>query len=95
MWKVRSCCKEEVMTRHIKEWVEQKTIVYRFDSVYYSKDSRTQAEYKNTKQNTTKLEDDKTFTHRNIIEIYPMYVRDKTKELDCMRDVHNLRNASI
>lgn len=79
---------------------EQKTFgessgVYRFDSVYYSKDSRTQAEYKNTKQNTTKLEDDKAFTHRNIIEIYPMYVWDKTKELDCIRDVHNLRNASI
>lgn len=79
---------------------EQKTFgessgVYRFDSVYYSKDSRTQAEYKNTKQNTTKLENDKAFTHRNIIEIYPMYVWDKTKELDCIRDVHNLRNASI
>lgn len=79
---------------------EQKTFgessgIYRFDSVYYSKDSRTQAEYKNTKQNTTKLDDDKAFTHRNIIEIYPMYVRDKTKELDCIRDVHNLRNASI
>ena len=79
---------------------EQKTFgessgVYRFDSIYYSKDSRTQAEYKNTKQNTTKLEDDKAFTHRNIIEIYPMYIRDKARERDCIRDVHNLRNASI
>ena len=27
--------------------------------------------YKNIKQNTTKLEDDRAFTHRNIIEIYP------------------------
>ena len=77
------------------ETFEESGGVYKFDSVYYSKETRTQAEYKNTKQATTKLEDDRAFTHRNIIEIYPMYVSDKEKELDCVRDVHNLRNASI
>lgn len=69
--------------------------VYKFGSVYYSKENRTQAEYKNTKQTTTKLEDDRAFTHRNIIEIYPMYVSDREKELDCVEDIHNLRSASI
>ena len=78
-----------------REVFEESRGIYKFDSVYYSKDSRTRAEYKNTKQKTTKLEDNKAFTHRNIIEIYPMYVNDKTKELNCIRDVHNLRNASI
>ena len=69
--------------------------LYKFDFVYYSKEERPQAEDKNTKQTSTKLEDNRAFTHRNIVEIYPMYVSDKSTELDCVRDVHNLRDASI
>lgn len=69
--------------------------VYRFDAVYYSKDSRTFAEYRKLKQTNTKLADNGAFTHRNIIEIYPMYISDGLKELDCVRDIHNLRSASI
>lgn len=69
--------------------------LYKLDSVYYSKEERLQSEYKNTKQTMTKLEDDRAFTHRNIVEIYPMYISDKSKELDCVRNVHNLRDASI
>ena len=53
------------------------------------------AEYKDTKQNATKLEVDGSFSHRNIIEIYPMYVSDSVRELECVRDIHNLRSASI
>lgn len=78
-----------------EEKFEESSGIYKYDTVYYSKDVRTQAEYKNTKQNTTKLEDNRAFTHRNIIEIYPMYISDSSKELDCVRDVHNLRSASI
>ena len=74
---------------------EESSGIYRYDTVYYSKDVRTQAEYKNTKQKTTKLEDDRAFTHRNIIEVYPMYISNRKKELDCIRDIHNLRSASI
>lgn len=78
-----------------KETFEESGGVYKFDSIYYSKESRTQAEYKSTKQNSTKLEDDRAFTHRNIIEIYPMYISDREKEMDCVKDIHNLRSASI
>ena len=69
--------------------------VYKYDSVYYSKDARTFAEYRKLKQTNTKLTDDGAFTHRNIIEVYPMYVSDSAKELACVRDIHNLRSASI
>ena len=69
--------------------------IYKFDTVYYSKDVRTAFEMKNTKQSSTKLESNKAFTHRNIIEIYPMYISDREKELDLIRDIHNLRSASI
>ena len=78
-----------------EEKFEESSGIYKYDTVYYSKDARTQAEYKNTKQNATKLEDNRAFTHRNIIEIYPMYISDRAKELDCVRDIHNLRSASI
>lgn len=78
-----------------EEVFKESSGIYKFDSVYYSKSERTCAEYKNTKQSATKLEDDGAFTHRNIIEIYPMYINDKAKELDCVRDIHNLRSASI
>lgn len=78
-----------------KETFEESSGIYKFDSVYYSKEVRTQYELKNVKQSTTKLEDDGAFTHRNIVEIYPMYISDCTKELDCVKDVHNLRSASI
>lgn len=78
-----------------KEVFEESRGVYKFDTVYYSKDERTYAEYKNTKQSTTKLEDNKAFLHRNIIEIYPMYINDRTKELSCVKDVHDLRSVSI
>ena len=78
-----------------EEKFEESSGIYKYDTVYYSKDVRTQAEYKNTKQNTTKLEDNRAFTHRNIIEIYPMFISDRSKELDCVRDIHNLRSASI
>ena len=53
------------------------------------------AEYRKLKQTNTKLTDDGAFTHRNIIEIYPMYISGREKELDCVKDIHNLRNASI
>lgn len=69
--------------------------VYKYDSVYYSKDARTFAEYRKLKQTNTKLTDDGAFTHRNIIEIYPMYVSTCENEVDCVRDIHNLRSASI
>ncbi len=69
--------------------------IYKFNSVYYSKDKRPEREYKNTIVSTTKLEDNKMFTHRNIVEIYPMYISENENELDCIRDVHNLREASI
>lgn len=78
-----------------EEKFEESRGIYQYDTVYYSKDARTKAEYKNINQNTTKLEDDRAFTHRNIIEIYPMYISDRSKELDCVRDIHNLRSASI
>lgn len=69
--------------------------IYKFNSVYYSKDKRPEREYKNTIVSTTKLEDNKMFTHRNIVEIYPMYISENENELDCIRDIHNLREASI
>jgi len=78
-----------------EEKFEESSGIYKYDTVYYSKDLRTQAEYKNTKQNATKLEDNRAFTHRNIIEIYPMYISNSAKELDCVRDIHNLRSSSI
>lgn len=77
------------------ETLKESTGIYKYDKVYYSKDVRRTDEYKNTLQSSTKLEDNKAFSHRNIIEIYPMYISDRTKELDCVRDVHNLRSASI
>ena len=58
-----------------KETFEESSGIYKFDSVYYSKEVRTQYELKNVKQSTTKLEDDGAFTHRNIVEIYPMYIQ--------------------
>jgi hypothetical protein len=77
------------------EKFEESSGIYQYDTVYYSKDVRTLAELKNIDQNSTKLEDNRAFTHRNIIEIYPMYISDSSKELDCIRDIHNLRKASI
>ena len=78
-----------------EEKFEESSGIYKYDTVYYSKDVRTRAEHKNTKQNTTKLEDNRVFTHRNIIEIYPMYISKRSKEIDCVRDIHNLRSSSI
>lgn len=78
-----------------KQTFEESSGVYKFESVYYSKEVRTGFEMKNIKQNTSKLEDDGAFTHRNIIEIFPMYVNHCEKELDCVRDIHNLRSASV
>lgn len=78
-----------------QETFKESSGIYKFDFVYYSKDVRPFAESKNAKQSATKLEDDRAFSHRNIIEIYPMYVGDKSKEINCVRDIHNLRNASI
>lgn len=78
-----------------KERFIESSGIYKFNSVYYSKDSRPMRESKNDFVNITKLEYNEAFTHRNIIEIYPMYISGKEKELDCIRDVHNLREASI
>lgn len=69
--------------------------VYQFEQLYYSKETRRQNEYKNTKQDMTKLNHNGALSHRNIIEIYPMHLADPEKELDCICDVHNLRAVSI
>ncbi len=69
--------------------------VYEFDKVYYSQDVRPFSEDKIFKFSNTKLTDNSAFLHRNIIEIYPIYISNDIKKLDCVKDIHNLRSASI
>lgn len=69
--------------------------IYAFDKVYYSQDKRPFAENKTFQFSSSKLTDDRAFSHRRLVEIYPLYICEGEDELECVRDVHNLREANL
>lgn len=74
---------------------EESAGVYQYKDVYYSKEVRPARENNNKKQSLTKLETNGAMSHRNIIEIYPMYIHDRQQEQACVAEIHNLRSASL
>lgn len=68
--------------------------VYSYQKIYYSQDVRTKFDDSTFNEDKSKTEDDSAFTHRNIIEIYPLYSSEDDRD-ECACDIHNLRKASI
>ncbi|MBU5470553.1 DUF3962 domain-containing protein [Falcatimonas sp. MSJ-15] len=69
--------------------------IYSFENVYYSKDARPEYEKNNIKEDITKINNDSALSHRSLIEIYPVYLGNSQKKTEYVRDIHNLRKASI
>lgn len=72
--------------------------IFKFEDVFYSRDNKPRSERYVYNKDKTKSDNNQHFTHRNIIEIYPMYdaLDDGQSECpNCVKAVHNLRGASI
>lgn len=79
-----------------KQEFMNKNGVYKYEDIYYSLDTRTERENMTFDEKESRINNNSAFTHRNIEEIYPMYVGDNfTSKEHCVLNIHNLRRASI
>lgn len=79
-----------------KQEFMNKSGVYKYEDVYYSLDTRTERESHTLDEKESRVINNSAFTHRNIEEIYPMYVGDNFNNIEhCILNIHNLRKASI
>jgi hypothetical protein len=69
--------------------------LYVLENIFYSRDASPRREGITHKEDSSKLSTDKSFQHRKMIEIFPLYVSNPEEKIACVWDVHNLRNISI
>jgi pPIWI_RE module N-terminal domain/RNaseH domain of pPIWI_RE/MID domain of pPIWI_RE len=74
--------------------------IYKYEHVYYSIDGRPQHESKVYNKETSKSNSPKSFSHRNMVELYPIYVSGNNEtqeknEIIAIGVVDLLRKASI
>lgn len=74
--------------------------LFKYGRVYYSIDGRPQHENKVYSKLVSKSDHSSRFSHRNMIELYPLYVSGdentyEENELDAVGVVHMLRKGSI
>ena len=73
------------------------TGIFKFNDVYYSLDDKASKEADTMRKNHSKTYSSNYYSHRNLVEIYPMFIQNKNSivELDIVKCVHDLRKASI
>lgn len=85
----------DYIPRVLDEKFEDNYGIYKYGEVYYSKDQRAQNERNILDFNCSKIKQDKAMTHRQIIELYPMYAVSKEAGFDAVKNCHILRRAAI
>lgn len=83
-----------------KRSYSQSSGIFKYDEVYYSLDNRPMHESKSYDKARSKTTDTASFSHRNLIEIYPMFVTGDESTIEINRTigvsiVDMLRGASI
>ncbi|GEM_PF-2132203 len=71
--------------------------IFEYNGVFYSLDSRTGGEKDTLDGDHTKTQNDQRYSHRNIIELFPLFIAEGNHEktVENLKAVHDLRNASI
>lgn len=71
--------------------------VFQFKQVYYSLDAKSSSEKDTLKGDHSKVDKDQRYSHRNLVEIYPLFTSDKSEEtiISVMKAVHDLREAAL
>ncbi|MGH4120854.1 pPIWI_RE module domain-containing protein [Clostridium sp.] len=71
--------------------------VFKYDKVFYSLDDKTSGEKDTFNGDHSKTEKDQRYSHRNIIELYPLFISQRSEErvVENLKAVHDLRSASL
>lgn len=71
--------------------------IYKYEDVYYAIESRPQHESKVYKDGKSKIDSTESFSHRNMMELYPIFISNKSedKELDVISIVRKLKSNAI
>lgn len=71
--------------------------VFQYNEVFYSLDCKKSGETDTLSGEHSKVEKDKKYSHRNIIELYPLCISEKNKDklIESLKAVHDLRSASL
>lgn len=71
--------------------------IFEYDKVFYSLDARTLGELETLNGDHSKTEQDQRYSHRNIIELFPLFISERSEErvVESLKVVHDLRCASL
>ena len=71
--------------------------IYKYEHIFYLIEGRPQHENKVYKSNKTKVDSTQSFSHRNMMELFHMYIsnRNEEKELEIASIVRKLKSSSI
>jgi len=69
--------------------------IFKGEEAYYSLCVKPKSEQIIFEKNKFRTDSKKLFTHRNLVEIYPIYLEDPSKYLEVLQLVHNMRSGSI
>ena len=71
--------------------------IYKYEDLFYLIESRPKHEGKVYESNETKVDSTRSFSHRNMMEVFPMYISNKSeeKELEVVSIVKKLKSSSI